>query len=206
MAGSMSLPDLVSDLKRSLHDAGGVLDAPADADWLRCLAAAALAMGSKRPRTQLGSVVLVAEQDVYPLALADFAQFKTYQWAGRLVKPWLPCNPGPLPRVKVEGAAGAWQLVFDPAPTAAHLAAYGSLFRFWYFALHSLGATPELTTVAAGDRGLLLLRAQAEALRELSMRNINKPVQVRDGFSGAPRNSTPAALYAAMLDEFKAAP
>lgn len=206
MAATMNRDDLVGDLKRSLHDAAGAFDAAADADFDRHLAAACLDMGTKRPRTLLGLVTLVAEQDSYPLNLADFDRYKTHQWATRLVKPWLPCNPGAVPRVRVEGQAGAWQLVFEPAPSAAHLAAYGSAFRFWYFGLHKIGPTAAETTIAAADRQLLLLRAQAEALRELSMRNINKPVQVRDGFSGAPRNSTPAALYAAFLAEWKALP
>lgn len=198
MAGSMSEADVLDDLQRSLHDAGTVFNAPGLADWKRFVAVACVALQTKRPRTLLGSVDLVAEQDVYPLPpaiMAEYAAYKTHLWGGRPPKPWAPNYPGALPRVSVEGG----QIVFDAAPTAAHLAAHGSNFRFWYFALH------RLDTLAATDRPLLLLRAQAEALRELSMRNINKPVALRDGYSGTPRNSTPAALYAQLLAEFEAA-
>jgi hypothetical protein len=108
-----------------------------------------------------------------------------------------------LPRVAAVNEGSAWSLVFDPAPTQAHLDAYGSTFRFWYYGTHSADANG--STLAAPDRPLLLLRAQAEAMRELSMRNINKPVQLRDGHSGQPRNSTPAALYRELLAEWEKA-
>lgn len=206
MAGSMSEADLVEDLKRSLHDSASVFNAADDGDWKRFLATACTAMQVKRPRTLLGTIQLDGDSDLYPLdAVPGFAAYKTHLWGKRQNKPWEPSYAGALPRVSAQGNAGAWKLVFEPAPTAVQLAAFGSTFRFWYFAEHALGATPETTTLALADRPLLLLRAQAEAMRELTMRNINKPVGLRDGFTGAPRNSTPAALYQALLDEWKAA-
>lgn len=179
MSGSMSQADLVSDLKRSLHDAAGVFNDAAvpDGDFLRFLQVAFTGMQAKRPRTLLGSVTLVAEQDLYPLALADFAQYKTHQWGGKNIRPWLPCHPGALPRIGAVNTGAGWSLVFDPAPTRAHIDAYGSAFRFWYYGTHSADGAG--STLAAPDRPLLILRAQAEAMRELSMRNINKPVQLR---------------------------
>jgi len=203
VAGSMTRPDLVADLKRSLHDAGSVFNAAGDADWLRFLAIALVAMQTKRPRTLLGTVTLIAEQDRYTIDAADFATYKTHSWGGRPPKPWAPEYPGALPRVSVAQEGTANVLVFDPAPTMKHINAYGSVFRFWYFGTHT--ATDTTTTLAPVDRPLLLLRAQAEALRELTMRNINKPVSLRDGLSGTPRNSTPAALFQALLQEWEAA-
>lgn len=207
MAGSMSQQDLVDDLKASLHDAASTFKA--DADWPRLLGIAAAAMQAKRPRTLLGVVPLVAGQDVYalpPEVSATLAAYKTHAWAQAALKPWDPAYPGAVPRVCVEGQPGAWQLVFNPAPTALQIAAWGSAFRFWYFAVHTVGASAEQTTLAAADRPLLLLRAQAEAMREMSLHHANKAVQVRDGFSGAARNSTPAALYETLLKEWQAAP
>jgi hypothetical protein len=205
MPGTMSQADLIADLKRSVGDACAPFDAPVDGDWKRFLTVALVAMQDKRPRTLLGSVTLVADEPMYPLALADFVQYKTYVWGGRQAKPWSPGYPGGLPRVCAEQNGATWTLLFDPAPTAAHLAAYGSTFRFWYFGAHALGADDAASTLAAADRPLLLLRAQAECMRELSMRNVNKPVALRDGYSGQPRNSTPAALWDALLREWKAA-
>lgn len=206
MPGTLSEPDVLDDLKRSLNDAGGVFNTAGDADWRRFIATALVAMETKRPRTLLGTVTLVAEEVRYPLSLPEFAQYKTHVWGARALKPWLPAYPGALPRVAaVQEGAGAWSLMFDPAPTAGHIAAYGAAFKFWYFGKHALALDPAPSTLAAGDRPLLLLRAQAEAMRELSMRNVNKPVSLRDGFSGAPRNTTPAALFQVLLQEFEAA-
>ncbi|MBA4344390.1 MAG: hypothetical protein C0423_19800 [Methylibium sp.] len=208
MTGLMTRDSLVADLKRSVHDAAGVFDAPGDADWLRILGTALTAMQDKRPRTLLGSVDLQADEPVYALAPAsvpDFAAFKTYLWASRPLKPWAPGYPGALPRVSAVQSGGAWQLAFDPAPCQAHLNAYGSSFKFWYYGVHKIGEEAAATTLDASDRPLLLLRAQAEVMRELTLRNVNKPVQLRDGFSGTPRNSTPAALYEALLNEWREA-
>ena len=203
MAGSMTRDDLVADLKRSLHDAGSAFNAPGDADWLRFLAAALVGMQTKRPRTLLGSVILVADQDRYTITEADFAQDKTHSWGSRPPKPWAPEYPGALPRVSVAQEGTANVLVFDPAPSMLHISAHGSTFRFWYFGTHTADATG--STLAPVDRPLLLLRAQAEAMRELTLRNVNKPVALRDGLSGTPRNSTPAALYQALLQEWERA-
>lgn len=205
MAGTLSQADVLADLKASLHDAASAFNAAADADWLRLLAVALVAMQAKRPRTLLGTVTLVADQAEYAVTAPGFAAYKTHTWASRPPKPWAKEYPGPVPRVTAVQAAGAWTLCFDPAPTWAHITAYGSAFRFWYYGAHALGALASDATLADADRPLLLLRAQAEAMRELTMRNINKPTQLRDGFSGTPRNSTPAALYRELLAEWEAA-
>lgn len=202
MAGGMSQADIVSDLKRSVGDAASPFTDPNDGDWKRFVAVALVAMQDKRPRTLLGSMQLVAEQMQYAVTAPDFAQYKTHVWGTRPVRPWDRCYPGALPRVAAVHDAAGWTLAFDPAPTAAHINAYGAEFRYWYFGTHVLGNTP---TLAQADRPLLLLRAQAEVMRELSMRNVNKPVALRDGYSGQPRNSTPAALYDQLLREFAAA-
>jgi hypothetical protein len=205
--GTLAETDLIADLQRSLNDAAGAFNTAGEADWRRFLSVALVAMQTKRPRTLLGAVTLVAEEVRYPLALPEFAQYKTHVWGARAIRPWLPAYPGALPRVAaVQEGGGTWALMFDPAPTAAHINAYGATFRFWYYGTHSLGLDDAAqSTLAPADRPLLLLRAQAEAMRELSMRNSNKPVTVRDGFSGTPRNSTPAALFQVLLQEFEAA-
>ena len=205
MSGTMSQADLIEDLKRSLPDAATGFNAAADADWKRFLSIALTGMQGKRPRTLLGQVTLQADEPLYTVPGADFAQYKTHVWGSRPPKPWSPDYPGALPRVSAAQNGTAWQLVFDPAPSWAHINAHGSTFKFWYFGLHSVGADAEASTLAAADRPLLLLRAQAEAMRELSMRNINKPTSLRDGYSGTPRNSTPAALYQQLLAEWEAA-
>jgi hypothetical protein len=204
MAGSMSEADLVADLKASLFDTANVFESEQDADFKRFLAQALPDMGVKRPITRLGSLTLVQDQPRFQVLEADFAQLKVDLWRDttKLPKPWDPCYPGALPRVCAERDGAAWWIALDPPPSAAHLNALGVNFKFYYFALHAIGTAAEATTVAAVDRGLLLLRAQAEAMLALAMRNAGKPVQLRDGLSGVARNSTPAALHEVLLRRF----
>lgn len=199
----MTRDDLVAELKATLHDTAAVFTAPLDADFERFLAAALPDLQMKRPRTRLGWLTLAEGVDRYAVAEPDFAALKVHTWGDSVrVKPWEPCYPGSVPRVEAQWDGAAWWLVLDPAPTGVQLAAWGNRLQFWYFGRHVLGDVADETTVNPGDRGLLLLRAQAEAMRELMLRNVSKPVQMRDGFSGTPRNSTPAALHQQLIDEF----
>lgn len=200
----MRRDDLVAELKATLHDTAAVFTAPLDADFERFLTAALPDMQMKRPRTRLGALTLTAGVDRYAVTETDFAALKVHTWGEpvRTVRPWEPCYPGSVPRVEAQWDGAAWALVVEPAPTAVQLSAWGDQLRFWYFGQHVLGNELGETTVNAADRGLLLLRAQAEAMRELMLRNVSKPVQMRDGYSGTPRNSTPAALNQQLLDEF----
>lgn len=204
MAGTMTRADLVADLKASLQDAAKVFTAANDADFSRHLDAAALDMGRVRPRTLLGTITLVAEQYNYT-APADLLSYKSDLWGipGRRINPWETSYPGRLPDVRSAVSGAVRELHFLPAPTAAQITSLGATFRFYYFAAHSIGATAADTTLHAGDRGLLLLRAQAEAMKEMAMRNIAKPVQMRDGLSQGPRNGTPSALFAELMRMFE---
>lgn len=204
---SMLLSVLVADFKASLSDAAAQFRAPADADFARLLGVALLDMQAKRPVTKLGQVTLFPLQARYAVTHEDFAALKVHLWAepATTPKPWEPCYPGSVPRVAAQWGGSSWWLEFSPAPTPRQIAVWGSDFKFWYFARHVLSETVGETTVNPADRGLLLLRAQAEAMRELAMRNVVKTQQMRDGFSGSPRNGTPAALFETLLAEFKGA-
>ncbi|MFZ4286637.1 hypothetical protein [Variovorax sp. HJSM1_2] len=204
----MSLPDLALDLQHSLHDSATAFGADALADMRRFVLQALPAMALKRPRTKLGQVLLQAEVPRYSLAdCADFSAYKTHLWEQRgcALQPWDAGYPGATPRMSASNDGAGYWLDFAPAPNALHIAARGSSFRFYYFATHTLGDEPTESTVNLADRGLLLLRAQVEALRELAIRNVTKPVAMRDGYSGQPRNSTAAALHAQLLEIFEAA-
>lgn len=205
MAGSMSEEDLVADLKASLFDTAETFASEEDQDFKRFLAQALPDMEVKRPITRLGQLTLVADTPRFLVLEDDFAAWKTDLWRepSRLPKPWDPAYPGPLPRVSAQQDGAAWYVAFEPAPTAAHLAALGSTFKFYYFARHVIAADAEDTTIAAVDRGLLLLRAQVEAMLALALRNAGKPVALRDGLSGVARNSTPAALADQLLQRFR---
>ena len=200
----MSLASLVADLKASLFDAASVFIGEDDADFKRFLAQALPDLQWKRPLTKLAEVTLVAGTASYEVPAGDFVALKMDLWrdVGKLPRPWEPGYPGALPRITAQQGATGWELVFETAPTASMLAWLGSTCRFYYFAQHAIGEQAADTTVAEADRGLLLLRAQAEAMLALAVLNAGKPVQLRDGLSGTPRNSTPAALHQVLLALF----
>lgn len=207
---ALLLSSVVAAFKASLGAAAGQFRAVSDGDFVRMLQLALVDMQAKRPITRPGEVELFPYQPSYLLAaanFADFAAFKTHLWAdpAQTPKPWDACWPGAVPRVAAQRDGTDWYLELSPAPTPRQLAVWGSTLKFWYFARHVLSETPGESTVNDNDLGLLLLRAQAEAMRELAMANVVKTTQMRDGYSGTPRNGTPTALFELLMNEFKEA-
>lgn len=204
MPGSMSEADLVVDLKGSLQASAEAFKAGADADFKRHLSAAALDFVRARPRTLAGSITLTADQPDYA-APADLHAFLIGLWGNNRsdIKPWEAHWPGRLPVVSLIEVAGVRRLIFDPPPSARQIAVLGPDYPFRYLAVHTIHASDGAqTTIPPGDRGLLLLRAQAEAMQELALRNVAKPVQLRDGMNQQPRNGTPAYLFEALMQQF----
>lgn len=205
MAGTLSEVDLVADLKASLQDAADVFTAASDADYKRHLDMAARDLVRFRPRTLIGTLTLTADTATYA-APADIAGVKSHLWGVSPIaagKPWEKTYPGRLPDLSLGESGGAQMIVLTPPPTANQIALLGSEFKYYYFARHIIGADAANTTVRMADRGLLILRAQAEAMKEMAVRNIKKPVQLRDGLQSAPKNGSPAALYNALLEDFE---
>ncbi|MFP4615570.1 MAG: hypothetical protein ACLFRB_06810 [Thiohalorhabdus sp.] len=204
MAG-MDEASLVADLKASLHDAGSVF-ADDDSDFQRHLALAALDLGRKVPRILSSELALEADVAVYD-APSDLIRPVSHRWGAAAIRrrnPWDRGWPGRLPRLTAEGdAAEGRVLVLIPPPTADQITALGAALPYTYRAVHQVGDAEADTTVQPAHRGLLLLRAQAEAMKELAARNIAKPVQLRDGQGGAPKNGVPASLHAQLMDAFE---
>lgn len=201
----MTRESLRDELKASLADAAKQFTAPADEDFDRHLNVAAREMGWVRPRIVAGTLVLVAERDEY-FAPADLVAWKGDRWgSGRRPQPWDANYPGRHPRVRLLESAGVRSLVFDPPPTAMHISLYGSTYTYEYLAAHVIADTAAATTLQPQERGLLLLRAQAEAVRELAIRAAIKTVSLRDGLTGQSRNSTPAALAEMLLRDWREA-
>ncbi|SFW39539.1 hypothetical protein SAMN05216414_1346 [Nitrosovibrio sp. Nv17] len=199
----MSRAELVADLADSLHDVAEIFAGEDGADFGRHLDVAALDMARVRPRTLLGSVTLVAEQCIYA-APPDIAAFKSSLWGmARAPRPWEKEWTGPLPDAQLVIAGDVRELHLSPAPTSHQIGSLGAIYRFYYFAAYRVAEDAAHTTVTKEDRGLLLLRAQAEAMRELAMRNTTKPVAMRDGISGGARNGTPTYLFQALMAEFE---
>lgn len=207
MSGTMALADLVADLKASLHDAAKVFESePSDGAFARHLRHAAADFDRRRPSIVHGLLTLVADQDSYA-APADLTRFSTLIW-GRAEKrarqPWDDDWPGRLPDVCVIDGESGRELLFSPPPTAALINILGAACPYLYVRRHQVAAAAADTTIPDPDRPLLLLRAQAEAMKEAAMRNMGKPVQLRDGLGGAPRNGTPAALHELLMREWEA--
>lgn len=199
--GILSRQSLANDLAASLHDASAAFATTGDID--RLLDLAAEDFYRSRPRTMLGEITLADGVADYALP-ADCLYLKTSLWGLRHGRqPWDKDWPGMLPRPSLAETAAGRRLVLTPAPTGRQIGILGATYRYYYGAAHAIGDTDAETTIAAGDRGLLILRAQAEAMRELALRNVVLPVQMRDGFSGQPRNGTPSALHAVLMDEFE---
>jgi hypothetical protein len=183
-----------------------VFSAAADADFIRHLNIAAYDFGRLRPRTLIGSVTLVADQSNYT-APSDLRRLVRGLWGTaekRARQPWDANWPGRLPAPSViYGAAGARYVRLEPAPTTAQITDLGATYEFSYCAGHVIGVNAVDTSIELADQGLLLLRAQAETMKELAARNARKPVAMRDGLAGSPKNGTPAALAEQLMREFE---
>lgn len=197
---------LLADYRASLHDAAKIFSDDSK-DLRRHLALAAREVARhKRPRTLTATVTLVADQAEYEGVPEDLLLPKISQWGHVNVKPWLvPREPLPVIRV-LDGTTR--KLVLAPPPSSAQIAAFGATFTYYYLAAHTLDESANTTTIAAEDRDLVILRAQAEAMRELALRDAAKPVTLRGGNAsgGAPKVGTPAALYQSLLAEFRELP
>jgi hypothetical protein len=200
----MSSADLVADLKVSLHDAAGIFTAAADADFTRLLAIAAQDLARVRPLIKSGTLTLVAGTASYS-APSGLVAFGRETWSAAMPQAWESTYCGPLPRISLTGVPAARKITFTPAPTEAQVAVLGATFDYLYLAAHVIGAAATDTTVQPEDRAMLLLRAQAEAVREMAFRNLNKPISLRDGSGGTTRNGTPSYLFESLMREFREA-
>jgi len=201
----MSLQELIIALKAILADTANKLTGHGESDFQRLLEAAALDFSRVRPRIVQASLTLIADQALYP-APVDLRCFASSSWglaARRNCKPWEAGYPQTLPHVRVVESGGGRQLALDPPPNNAQILQLGGDYDYYYNAVHSIGATAAQTTIDPKDKSLLLLRATAEAMSNLAIRNHGKPVKLRDGLNMGPRNGTPAALYDQLMEQFE---
>lgn len=209
-AADMLISELATELKDSLHDAGDVFDV---GDFKRHIRIALQAMAlAKRPRTVMAPLSLAADQASYP-APADLAAVVRLEWGNAASRqPWRHDHPGPAPLASLVETSAGREIRLSPPPTLRQVRALHGRCELVYQALHQLeptdeeGSDYEITSLAEADRPLVLLRAQAEACKELAMRGSTKPVDLRGGGMGQARNMTPRALYEALLTEWRDAP
>lgn len=203
----MSLESLTESLHQSVTEPAQLFSSQdTHTVMARFLTLAAQDFDRRRPLAIVADLTLVADQSSYP-APTGLKSIESTDWGNaerNQYDRWDGRYPGPAPQLRLRRTTtGDRQIWLNPPPSADQIGRLGSLFTFTYKAGHSLSETAADTTIEPEDRSLLLLRAQIEMLKELSMRNIGKPVTVRDGISGVSRNSTPPALYRLLLEEYE---
>lgn len=202
----MSRAALAADHRAALMDAADLFSGVGDIDFIRHLDQAALDLSRFRPRIVLGSVSLVAVQALYdpPTGMIDVRLVLWGRRERQTRSPWADDYPVPPPTARLLETQTGLKIRIDPAPSAAQIADLGAEFDFMYAAIHGIGTDAADTTVRASDRGLLLLRAAAEAMGELARAGVRRPVQWNNGLGSQPTQGTPAALAKDLMAQFVA--
>lgn len=205
--------ELIGELRASLMDSAqyfqgtpadedASIEADPDADFRRHLRLAAADYGRLKGHTLLAEVEIAPGQALYPVP-ADILHVQTPLWGTeRRIMPWADNHPGPLPRARLVNFLNEDRLQLNPPPTWEQIQALGTTYRYLYVASLWDGDVDTEIPGNSSDRALLLLRAQAEACRELAMQGLTKPIETRTS-QQMPRNATPAAMYQALLQEFE---
>lgn len=206
----LTVADVLPDYQASLNDAASVFLGAAGndtTDLKRHLQRAAIAMATdKRPRSVTAILTVSAGKASYDDVPSDLLYPQGTDWGLRSNLPvWeLPSSRLPSLRLTETGTGRALMLV--PAPTWQQIQVFGASLEYRYAGAHALTADAATSTLDEADKWLLILRAQVEAAREMSLRNMNKPTSFGQGAAGsAPRNMTPAALYEKLLQEYREA-
>ena len=194
------LPDLIQQLKSSLLASASAF---IDDDFQRHIKVALADFSRRRPLVCIGVLSLSVGVSTYTCP-PDLSSVLGFDW-GRdsklLLTPWDDRWPGRLPEIRIGMSGTERVLLLMPAPTQRQIDLLGASGQYRYGAMHQLDNN--ISTVLETDIPLVLLRAQAEALRELAMKHTTTPFQVRDGISATPRNGTPAYLHKVLLEEFE---
>lgn len=169
----------------------------------RHLDAALRAFDAALPLVVCDELSLTAGQSQYA-APADAWRFHSAAWteAYRELDVWQ--RPKRLPQARLRVADGQRIWVFNPVPSSSHLAALGSVYDYQYYAHHSIGDSDADATIELTDKPLFLLRAQAEAMKDIALRNSAKPVEIRASGSVSTVNGPAKSLYEQLMKQFNA--
>lgn len=203
--GDMSRDSILADYKASLLDSAERFTAPANGDFNRHLDAAVVDLSRLHQRILKDSITLTTADDEYP-APAGLRRVTRTLWGrnhNRAARYWDSNFVQSLPTLRAIESASGRVLQLSRLVTASELAEIGAECPYFYEAAHVIGADAVDTSVPDYDRPLLILRAQVEAMKELAMRGVGKPVALRDGVSNTPRNAHPAALADFLMQQFE---
>lgn len=207
----LTVSDLLPDYTASLNDAAAVFGSGSttptlDANLTRHLnvAARAVSADGKRPLLKLASIAVSADVSSYGPVPDDFIVSRATQWpAPGALRAWQQ-PPGVIPRVFAAMTDAGQTLMLTPPPSQDQINVYGVTLQYIYLAAHAITDDETTSTLTDVDRNLVILRAQVEAMREMTFRNIHKPVSMRAASAGASTsNMQPSALYERLLAEYK---
>ena len=197
----MNRPNLLKAYSESLLDSQRAFKAE---DFERHMDTALRDLTQFRPHRVLAELNVLPMQREYECP-ADLIEVLATHY-GRAEKaqrqPWDAGYPTQrLPEVTVQYRAdGSRYLQVFPAPSYQLLAQIGTVVGYEYSAAHIV--TEEVCTLTEVDVQLAILRAQAEAMRELAMRNSTQPTQIKDSLTNTPANGAPSYLYTLLMNEF----
>ena len=197
----MNRPNLLKAYSESLLDSQRAFKAE---DFERHMDTALRELTQFRPHRVLAELNVLPMQREYECP-ADLVQVLATHY-GRAEKmqrqPWDAGYPTQrLPDVKVRYRAdGSRYLQVFPAPNYQLMAQIGAVVGYEYSAGHVV--TDSYSSLTPVLVHLAILRAQAEAMRELAMRNSSMPTQVKDSLTNTPANGTPSYLYTLLMNEF----
>lgn len=194
----MKMSDLVASLSLALKDTKELFEGQ-----LEDIIGIALRDFSRySPLTLTGSIDLVADVDVYE-APDNLIDVKVHSWgrAQRRLPFWDPQHPRTLPRLSAFDAGDAMQLRLSSPPSAGMIGQLGAKMPYFYYAEREIDG--DQVPVRGRDADILLVRAQAEVMRQLANHHVNRPVATRDVVGSQPRNGTPAALCELYLRHFQ---
>lgn len=163
------------------------------------------ALSEIRPQLKVTVLNIAAGHSLYPCP-TDLIRIHKCNWgkdARSFQRPWDDHYIGSLPYWRIcRNDKGERLLIAEPAPTVIQERVIGSRGELVYTAAHVL--TDDECSLNDEEIGLLILRAQVEAMREISMKNSTQAYQLREGISSTPMNGTPGYLYIKLSDEFNA--
>lgn len=194
--------DILLSYKSSLLDSASVFT---NEHLARHLKTAIFEYSKRKPLIKNGSIDLIPNIKTYSAPNDLFEIFETL-WAKneKLTKnPWDFNYPRNLPRLNAFQRNNGYELVLNRAVTESEIQMFGKAFEFSYKAFHILGNDLNQTTITENAIPIILLRAQAEAAREMAMRNIHKPVSLNTPVGGVPSNGTAMGIYQALIIEFE---
>lgn len=198
---SMDLQALAADLQLMLGDCCSGFS-PRDLE--QQLNTAAQDLARRKWTRKRGTLTLEADQRDYD-APSDLLAPLTPHW-GETERarrdPWDSDYPKRLPTLCALDVAGTTKLEISPPPSAEQIADLGSEYLYTYAIRHTLADAAADTTVPEAQRGLLLLRALAEAMKTLAARGVHKPISLGAGGDNRPKNGAPASLADQFMEDF----